>query len=93
MTTDDSQPNPGAAEPGSTEAELIAVRRQKLAKLRELGVDPFGGRFATDTTPGDLKEDFADERAVRLAGRLLAIRDMGKSVFFVIGDVHGRTHN
>ena len=90
MTTDDSQPTPGAAEPGSTEAELIAVRRQKLAKLRELGVDPFGGRFATDTTPGDLKEDFADERAVRLAGRLLAIRDMGKSVFFVIGDVHGR---
>ena len=56
MTTDDSQPNPGAAEPGSTEAELIAVRRQKLAKLRELGVDPFGGRFATDTTPGDLQE-------------------------------------
>ncbi len=90
MTTDDSQPNPGAAEPGSTEAELIAVRRQKLAKLRELGVDPFGGRFATDTTPGDLQEDFADDRAVRLAGRLLAIRDMGKSVFFVIGDVHGR---
>lgn len=76
--------------PQSTEAELIAVRREKLAKLRELGIDPFGARFDTTTTPGALKEDFSDGRAVTIAGRLLAIRDMGKSVFATVGDVEGR---
>ena len=32
----------------STEAELIAVRREKLAKLRELGVDPRAVEFDMD---------------------------------------------
>ncbi len=76
--------------PQSTEAELIAVRREKLAKLRELGIDPFGGKFDTTTTPGKLKANFSDEQPVTIAGRLLAIRDMGKSVFATIGDIEGR---
>ena len=71
-------------------SELIAVRREKLAKLRELGIDPFGGKFDTTTTPGKLKANFADDQPVTIAGRLLAIRDMGKSVFATIGDVEGR---
>ena len=76
--------------PQSTEAELIAVRREKLGKIRELGIDPFGAKFDTTTTPGKLKADFADEQAVTIAGRLLASRDRGKSVFATIGDVEGR---
>ena len=76
--------------PQSTEAELIAVRREKLGKIRELGIDPYGAKFDTTTTPGKLRADFADEQAVTIAGRLLAIRDMGKSVFATIGDVEGR---
>ncbi|NNC88361.1 MAG: lysine--tRNA ligase [Akkermansiaceae bacterium] len=82
--------NDSKTAPGSTEEELLAVRREKLEKLRALGVDPFGGSYVTDTSPAELKADFADDRKVRLAGRLLAIRDMGKSQFFVIGDVQGR---
>ena len=90
MTEDQSNSPESPPESGSSESELIAIRREKLARLRELGVDPFGSRFETDTTAFDLKEAFVDDQAVRLAGRILAIRDMGKSVFFVIGDVHGR---
>ena len=90
MTPDDSTSPDTQAESGSSEAELIAVRREKLAKLRELGVDPFGERFETDPSPAELRDDFSDERPVRIAGRLFTIRDMGKSIFFVIGDVHGR---
>ena len=90
MTPDDSTSPDTPAESGSSEAELIAIRREKLAKLRELGVDPFGARFETDTSPAELRDDFSDERPVRIAGRLFTIRDMGKSIFFVIGDVHGR---
>lgn len=77
-------------QPQSTEAELIAVRTEKLGKLRELGIDPFGGKYETNTTPGDLKANFEDGKPVKLAGRLVAIRDMGKSAFATIGDVHGR---
>jgi len=88
----DEHPKPSAGpEPsGSTESDLIAVRREKLAKLRSMGIDPFGGRFETDTTAGALKADFADGRQAKLAGRILALRDMGKSKFLEIGDVHGK---
>jgi len=79
--------NPQQAQ--STEAELIAIRREKLAKLRDLGIDPYGARFAVTTTPGELHADFAEGRTVKIAGRIIALRDMGKSVFFQIGDVLG----
>ena len=76
--------------PGSSEADLIAIRREKLAKLRELGIDPYGAAFDTDTDPGTLKANYADDKPVLLAGRLVAIRDMGKSVFATLGDANGR---
>ena len=75
--------------PQSTEAELIAVRREKLAKLRELGVDPFGARFDTTTTPGELRDAFAEGLRVRIAGRVTGLRDMGKSCFIHLADIHG----
>jgi lysyl-tRNA synthetase class 2 len=73
----------------STEAELIAVRRNKLAKLRELGIDPYGARYETTTTPAQLHDNFSEGLKVKVAGRITALRDMGKSVFCQIGDIHG----
>ena len=73
----------------STEAELIAVRRNKLAKLRELGIDPYGARYETTTTPAQLRDNFSEGLKVKVAGRITALRDMGKSVFCQIGDIHG----
>jgi lysyl-tRNA synthetase class 2 len=78
-----------SSQPQSTEAELIAVRREKLERLRELGIDPFGAAFETDTTPAELRSNFEDGRKVRIAGRITALRDMGKSCFFQLGDIHG----
>jgi len=82
----DAAPPPS---PQSTEAELIAIRREKLARLRELGIDPYGARYEVDTTPAELRADFEEDRKVRIAGRLTVIRDMGKSVFFQLGDALG----
>ncbi len=76
-------------QPQSTEAELIAVRREKLTKLRDLGVDPYGARFATTHSPAELKANFKDEEKTTTAGRIIALRDMGKSVFFQLGDASG----
>jgi lysyl-tRNA synthetase class 2 len=81
-----------AAEPHShsTEAELIAVRREKLATLRKLGVDPFGAAFGTTHTPGGLRADFTEGLPVKVAGRITGLRNMGRSCFFHLGDVHGQ---
>ncbi len=76
-------------QPQSTEAELIAVRREKLAKLRELGVDPYGARFDVSITPSELRSNFAEGLQVKVAGRITALRDMGKSCFFSLADIHG----
>ncbi len=76
-------------QPQSTEAELIAIRREKLAKLRDLGVDPYGARFEVTTTPAKLRAAFVENIPVKIAGRIIALRDMGKSVFFQLGDVLG----
>ncbi len=85
MTEAASSPQP----PQSTEAELIAIRRDKLAKLRELGIDPFGARFEVSTTPAELRAHFSEGQRVKIAGRIIGLRDMGKSVFFQLGDVLG----
>ena len=39
---------------GSTEAELIAIRREKLGRMRELGVDAYGGRYEVTHKPEQL---------------------------------------
>ena len=74
----------------STEDELIAVRREKLARLRELGVNPFGARFETDREICGLCANFEEGLKVRIAGRITAHRDMGKSHFFDVSDFRGR---
>jgi lysyl-tRNA synthetase class 2 len=73
-----------------SEHQLIQFRRQKLDKLRELGVDPFGGKFETSHELAALREDFAEDIEVKVAGRIVAHRDMGKSQFFDIADINGR---
>ena len=75
--------------PQSTEADLIAIRREKLGKLRELGIDPYGSRFEVTVTPADLRANFSEGMQVKVAGRITALRDMGKSCFFQLSDVLG----
>ncbi len=70
--------------------ELLKVRREKLEQLRALGVDPFGKGFPTTHAPGELRENFAEGLAVRVAGRITALRDMGRSNFLDLSDAEGR---
>ena len=72
------------------ENELLAIRRAKLAKMQELGAEPFGGKFETTHAPGALQEVFAEGMPVRVAGRITALRDMGKTIFFDLADIGGR---
>lgn len=85
----DDAPQPEEQEEQDLHA-LLQFRRQKLEKLRELGVDPFGGKFETTHAPGELRENFAEELSVKVAGRITALRDMGNTNFIDVSDLHGR---
>ncbi len=73
------------------ENELIALRRRKIDALRERGVAPFG---ASAIEPGgsiaQMREKFQEGEILRVAGRITAHRDMGKSHFVDLRDVTGR---
>ena len=72
-----------------------AERRGKLAALRELGVDPFGGRTENVGRLADIKAVYAPEMghdggpAVVAAGRVMLKRDMGKLSFITLRDDSG----
>ncbi|HOO78566.1 MAG TPA: lysine--tRNA ligase [bacterium] len=70
--------------------DLKENRRRKLEELRELGLDPYGGRFDRDADARDCRERYREERRVRVAGRLAAIRGHGKTVFADLWDETGK---
>jgi len=74
----------------SSLSELMAVRRQKLEALGELGVDAFGSAFPVAGSIAEARSLFEEGRAVRIAGRMTAHRNMGKSQFLDLSDVTGR---
>lgn len=69
---------------------LIEQRRAKLASLRAKGIDPFQNKFSPSESCGDARANYAEGRAVALAGRITAHRDMGKSMFIDVKDQSGR---
>ena len=80
-----------------TEQEL--VRREKASKLKELGMDPFGDRYDRTALAGELKEKYEGKTheeleneniLVKVAGRIMFIRKMGKASFFTIQDKSGK---
>jgi len=70
-----------------------AVRRQKLADLRAGGTDPFRAEFRTTHFSGEALRAYVEGQdnavGVSVAGRLVTIRDMGKSQFVKILDQQG----
>lgn len=65
------------------------MRREKVSKIRALGVNPYGGRFDVTTSPAEIKADFREGKQVKFLGRITALRDMGRTQFFTVGDVCG----
>jgi len=74
-------------------SELLQVRRDKLSALRERGQDPFViTKFDVTHHSDEVKDHFEEMegRSVRLAGRLMSKRGMGKAVFSDLQDGAGR---
>ncbi len=70
--------------------ELMKPRLEKRQKLIERGVDPYGGAFEVSESVAAARANPVAERAVRLAGRVMSTRDMGKSLFADIKDSTGK---
>ena len=84
---------PGGAEPQQDLSEILQIRRDKLGALRDEGYDPFREtRFDWDATSAEIKEHFdaMEGRAVKVAGRLMSKRGMGKVSFCDLQDRDGR---
>ncbi len=78
---------------GKSLAEILAVRREKLQKIRELNVQPYAYQFETTHTSVAIVNNYAtlaEKITVRLAGRIMAIRKMGRASFSHLQDDAGR---
>ncbi len=88
------QPTPDAPD----ENQLIAERRAKLARLREAG-PAFPNDFVPDAKAAELHAQYDDQdnealtaqnREVKIAGRMMLKRVMGKAAFGTLQDATGR---
>ncbi|MHC4551459.1 MAG: OB-fold nucleic acid binding domain-containing protein [Planctomycetota bacterium] len=67
-------------------------RREKLAKIREFDVDPYGGRFEGAVAAETIKDGFVDDQEGQracCAGRIVLLRDIGKLIFITLRDSSG----
>ena len=66
-------------------------RREKLTKLRELGINPYpAALYAVSDYSKDIKENYEEGKVVCLAGRMMSQRIMGKASFAELQDAQGR---
>ncbi len=94
---DGRQKDPGAGQGALSESEQFRIRKEKLEELQAHGQDPYRiTHFEQTDFSVDLKEAFADlapeqsgEKEVRVAGRLMSKRVMGKASFAHIRDDRG----
>ncbi len=73
-------------------SELLMIRRQKLAELKQAGKDPFEiTKFDVTNQSGEIKEKFEEfeNKTVSIAGRMMSKRVMGKASFCNLQDADG----
>ena len=80
-------------QPEQSLSELLQIRRDKLAALQEAGQDPFTiTKYEVTHHSNEVKDNFdaLEGQTVRVAGRLMSKRGMGKAVFGDLQDKAGR---
>ena len=72
-------------------SEQEIVRREKLSKLRELGINPYpADLFPVTHSSAKVKSEFSEGAKVVLAGRLMRKKIQGKAAFAELQDSEGR---
>jgi lysyl-tRNA synthetase class 2 len=88
----DNNVQPGNMQSGQDINVLIKRRHEELDQLKAKGIETFAYSFDIDSNSQDIKDNYKDEekRIVRIAGRIMAIRRMGKASFAHIQDDKGK---
>ena len=72
-------------------SEQEQIRREKLNKLKELGIDPFpAALFPVNTNSFEINSNYEQDKKVSIAGRLMSRRIQGKASFAEIQDNKGK---
>ncbi len=74
--------------------QIIAVRKDKLKQLREKGINPYPYKYEVTHAVREAVAQFDGlsqaETEISMAGRIVAVRKMGKALFFHFQDETGR---
>jgi len=68
-------------------SQLERQRQQKLARIKDLGIDPYGSRYDRAEPAEDIKSRFKDEdqnQQAKCAGRIVLLRDIGRLIFITL---------
>ncbi|PHR90399.1 MAG: lysine--tRNA ligase [Leeuwenhoekiella sp.] len=72
-------------------SEQEQIRREKLAELRKLNINPYpADLYPVDHTATQIKKNFEEGKKVIIAGRLMSRRIQGKASFAELQDSTGR---
>ena len=86
-------------QPEVPESELIRVRREKLDRIAALGYDRFPTTADVDTTIAEVVAQYAaksheeleaEKPHVKIAGRIMTVREFGKTAFLVLSEKTAR---
>ena len=91
-------PTPAPAAEAHGLEELIGLKKAKIAELRTRGIDPYPSRAVRQNDcsavarlgPSLTEPGAHSAEKVAIAGRLVELRDMGKSIFGRLADLSGR---
>ena len=67
-------------------------RQEKLSRIKELGIEPYGSRYEGIEPAEDTKSGFKDDETTQqanCAGRIVLLRDIGKLIFITLRDRSG----
>jgi lysyl-tRNA synthetase class 2 len=73
-------------------SKLEQQRQEKLSRLKELGIEPYGSRYEGAEPAEDVKRRFKEDdpaQQARCAGRIALLRDIGKLIFITLRDRSG----
>ena len=72
--------------------QIIDFRKEKLNKLKELGINPYPHKFSPSHKSIEILDGFnnLENKIVCIAGRIMALRKMGKASFIHVMDDKGR---
>ncbi len=78
--------------PKITADKFEQARQEKLAAIKQMGIDPYGGRYEGAEPAADVKSRFKENdesQKAKCAGRIVLLRDIGKLIFLTLRDSSG----